>query len=336
MIEIRQWEEVRAVLFDACDSKSEAPSLLLGNGASIAVTDTFGYPSLFQSAELDEVARGVFRAFGSTDFEYVLGRLHTAMLVNQALDEDCLRITDLYQTIRQALIQSLADVHIRGAIYNPHEALSTEIPSYHHIYSSNYDLLLYWAMLHHRCQRNRAVVDMFIGEQLTFDPYRQWDGDSTVLHYLHGAIHLYLDQDGVCRKRNADRTPIMNQLRDGRSVHFVSEGTWQAKKARIDASPYLSHCYSQLVSDSNDLVIFGHSLDEETDRHILNAIIKHTERRIAVSVYTHGREAHDLQAQMNATIAKLRGIPAEQILFFDSVGHPFGFPGQGCPFDVVE
>src|SRR5689334_2658607 len=89
--------------------------LVIGNGASVALSDSFKYPSLYQAAQdakfLTEDTQGVFSSFKSKDFELVLRRLWQATLVNQALKIDNERVQSAYVEVRKSLISTVHAIH---------------------------------------------------------------------------------------------------------------------------------------------------------------------------------------------------------------------------------
>ena len=325
------WEAVKELL-RRDTPPHERPSLLVGNGASIAVSNRFGYSALRDEATLTDLAAQLFETVGTSDFELVLHRLGISLKINESCGLETEVIEHVYEQIKAALIAAVHTVHLPHNVYYPNNELGDEFQSYSSIYSTNYDLLLYWAMLDTDCHVDNAVVDLFNG--LYFDRDRDNDTDSTRLMYLHGALHLFLDDNKVCRKRTGRDLSILNQLDvDGIArVHFVSEGTWQAKRARIRSSDYLRYCYEQLREDSGNIVIFGHSLNPDTDQHILNALLRHPNRVFAVSLHAEGLNNQDIQDSMNQYRAKFQGVDTTRIVFFDSTTHPLGVPGQDCPF----
>tara|TARA_R110002111_G_scaffold261268_1_gene333906 strand:+ start:3676 stop:4698 length:1023 start_codon:yes stop_codon:yes gene_type:complete len=329
------WDAVKELLTGNEPAPHERPSLLVGNGASIAVSDRFGYSTLRNEATLTDLAAQLFETVGTSDFELVLHRLGTGLMINRVCGLDTQVINEAYEQIKAALIAAVREVHLPRNNYHPNGDLGDEFKSYCAIYSTNYDLLLYWAMLNAECHVDNAVVDLFKGRR--FDRDQEYNNDSTRLMYLHGALHLFIDSQSVCRKRRNLDLSILDQLNeDGIArVHFVSEGTWQAKWAKILSSDYLRYCHEQLRRDSGNIVVFGHSLNPETDQHILNALLRHPNRFFAVSLYIEGLNNQDIHDTMNQYRVKLRGVDAERILFFDSSTHPLGVPGQDNPFACI-
>ncbi|MCA9276858.1 MAG: DUF4917 family protein [Phycisphaerales bacterium] len=329
-----EWEMVKETLFQDDGVGRGKPSILIGNGASVAVSDTFRYEALKDRADFSAVAQKLFDEIGTSDFELVLNRLGTAIQVNELHGLDGTAITGTYEEIRESLVDAVREVHIRNDSYCPETALGDELPSYSTIYSTNYDLLLYWAIMKLDCIRDQKIIDMFQGMQ--FDRAREFSDESTRLMYLHGALHLFLNSQGICCKRRTHDLSLLEQLdvNGVARVHFVSEGTSARKMAKIRSSDYLSYCYEHLQNDKNDIVIYGHSLSVDSDKHILDALLRHPERMFAVAIHTGGKEEADVLTEKRGFLAKLGGVDEERVVFFDSSTHPLGFPGQDTPFDA--
>lgn len=116
--------------------------------------------------------------------------------------------------------------------------------------------------------------------------YVGWNGEGG-LHCLHGALHLYTDNK-VERKRRRDAVVglidgMRNELQHGYRPLVVTEGTSPQKRARIEASPYLSTCLKRLSAVSGDLVTFGFGFGNN-DMHILEALADSNIERIFVGV----------------------------------------------------
>jgi hypothetical protein len=89
-------------------------SLLLGNGASIAVHEKFEYPTLHGVADergLLAITAPIFAELGTTDFEHVLLACWYAERVNSALGSPSAAISAAYAEVRTALIQAVHGVH---------------------------------------------------------------------------------------------------------------------------------------------------------------------------------------------------------------------------------
>ena len=76
------------------------PTLLVGNGAGLAVSSKFAYDSLHTVAPLTQEDRDLFAALGTTNFEEALNHLRTASLVCDQLGHSSSDVDDRYESIR--------------------------------------------------------------------------------------------------------------------------------------------------------------------------------------------------------------------------------------------
>src|SRR5690606_10460737 len=108
---------------------------------------------------------------------------------------------------------------------------------YHSVYSTNYDLLAYWAVMH----APEHFDDRF-GELATFDPHAP-AAKATRMLYLHGGMHLVKNLDGSVRKLLSSGSTLLgsfaiNALDD--VPLFICEGSSEEKLKIIRSSDYLS------------------------------------------------------------------------------------------------
>lgn len=162
------------------------------------------------------------------------------------------------------------------------------------IYTLNYDMLLYWTLMHGLGKRLIDFDDGFRTDPYnTETEYVVWDDsahDQNVF-YLHGALHLF-DGGHELQKYTWCRTdkPLIDQARDAISKNlfplFVAEGTWEKKLSKICHHNYLSRGQRSFSNIQKPLFIHGLSL-ADNDTHILHAIEQNTKLR-AVFVGLHG------------------------------------------------
>jgi len=158
------------------------------------------------------------------------------------------------------------------------------------IYTLNYDLLLYWALMHDDVAEGDVPVmlrknDGFGNDEADPDTdYVVWQGETGAnaqrVFYLHGALHLF-DAGTELKKytwiRKGD--PLIVQAREAMAANayplFVSEGRSSQKREKIRHNAYLHHGYKSFVTicqqNSGSLFVFGHSFAENDD-HILSRI----------------------------------------------------------------
>jgi Domain of unknown function (DUF4917) len=188
--------------------------LLLGNGFSIACEPKiFTYGSLFERAKPDmseELVR-VFEWLGTTDFEEVIRALRRAsQILPIYLDtsDTASRMNADAESLKGALVKAIARQHparpnlIADRRYTAcRDFLAKFIgkAAAGKVYTLNYDLLLYWALMHEPDLDDGLGLDPDDGFRKDPDDwdadYVMWHGESHAnsqnVHYLHGAMHLY-------------------------------------------------------------------------------------------------------------------------------------------------
>lgn len=350
-------------------SEEQKRHLLLGNGFSIALfAERFRYDSLLENADFSQspAARQAFDALATTDFEVVIQALRQMQTLAPiygvgACERE--RIARDADALKELLVQAIAGRHperpseITEAQYAACRQFLAHFGGLHrsgrpdrrgNIYTLNYDLLLYWTLLHDQILRwdaEHPLAAIFEPtEELRHDdgfrappddwdaPHVTWDGEanhSQSVFFLHGALHLFdhgFELQKICWERTGGQ-PLIDQVREaldgGKFPLFVSEGTSASKLQRIRHSGYLHkglRSFSEVCRNANAaLFIFGHSLAEK-DAHILDHIVRGKVPVIYVSVF--GDERSDLNRQLAANAAELTRRRAEQfpleVVFYDA------------------
>lgn len=318
---------VNADLVDWNDIEEEYnwSGLLVGNGASIAIWDKFKYKSLYRKAlkniehPLSSEDQEIFETVGAAhDFERVLAALWTTKGVCQSLDLETQSIRKHYQNIQRALIEAVHAVHIPWS--NLSEEILRKIRSaivpYESIFSTNYDLLLYWTIM---AETPPSHKDYFWNGP-DFDITNTEIREGSRILYLHGALHLVkYPYGGGTSKLISARGDLLSQfgrsLRYGRTPLFVTEGTAQDKLATIRGSDYLSFAFEQFANFEGNLVVFGHSLGT-SDQHLIDAL-KRRPKTIAISM-----RPTNANKIMENKLKLQREFP--NAIFFNSETHPLG------------
>lgn len=309
-------------------------SILVGNGASINVWQNFNYSSIFARATSDDAASqldvldiNLFNTLGTHNFEQVLFSLRTAEIINRALGLHHNPITQRYRSIKRSLVGTINELHIpwRRVPDDVIEGIRAAILRYRHIFTTNYDLLIYWAIMH---QNNPGpFCDYFFSEKFDSKDTSIFDNGRRRILYLHGALHLYKDSSGTTLKRRADGfNNLLDLFGQPYAAHpdavplIVSEGTSDDKLSSINQSDYLTFAFNRLVENENEMVVFGHSLSD-SDMHIVEAMQKWEGRRIAISLLPDTEP--NIRSKQASLVAKL---PRAHLYFFDATTHPLGSP----------
>lgn len=319
-------------------------SILIGNGASMAVWDGFSYASLYQAAtsgkpEVPLHAEDVqlFSRLKTRNFEQVLSRLLLAEEVAEALGEDPKPYRQAYERIRAALVAAVQYVHIPW-MATPDDVLATireTLAEFRYVFSTNYDLLDYWAIM----ETPEEFLDFFWGKTSGDDTTQFHSHDvevwaskvkTTRILYPHGALHLVRTRDGethkLCYSNGSTILDRFGEPIDGEDVVplIVTEGTSDNKIASIQQSDYLSFALSAFSARKKPMVVFGHSLGTSDD-HLVEAITMKeygaSARHIAIAVRPGSPE------QVRKSIDYFRNrLPDAKLTFFNSETFPLGDP----------
>ncbi|MCA9409140.1 MAG: DUF4917 family protein [Candidatus Omnitrophica bacterium] len=263
--------------------------LLLGNGFSISCDPIFSYANLFEYVKnqgLSLNVQKVFEYLGTNNFEGVMKMLEDVETVRhfynlEYKDKKIQTILEDLDIVKSSLINAIARTHL------PHSGKIDEekkghcvkfLKPYQNIFTTNYDLLLYWISMHGHVELQerdgfRASIDDPEAEYLVFSEHL---GQNKGMLFLHGALHLYMEE-GELRKHSWIRSnkTLIELIKEGldRKQYplFVAEGKPEKKLDQIHKNGYLSYCLGKLERIQNALVIYGMSLGQ-SDSHILNTI----------------------------------------------------------------
>lgn len=280
--------------------------LLLGNGFSIALKpDIFTYGSLFENADFSKAPHipNLFQALGTFDFEAVIRRIQDAAVLLEVYDPTQTELIKILradaEAIKDALVSAVAKRHPNrpyDITEDQYRACRKFLTGFNHIFTLNYDVLLYWALMQDEVDElDIRPDDGFRHPQDDPDlPYVSWQQThSATVHYLHGALHLF-DNNTEIIKYTWSKTDkaIVDQIRaaldENKYPLFVAEGTTESKRERILHNAYLHKALRSFESCCNPaksaIVIFGHSL-AENDTHILQCIAGGGAANVIVGLY---------------------------------------------------
>jgi hypothetical protein len=318
------------------DLESECDdTLVLGNGASIAAHSRFGYDSLFEKAAssglLTARVQQIFRELGTKDFEQVLQALRIAGAVNRRLKHPERYTGNAQRLVRRALISAVRDIHpLHSLISHRLEPMARFMGRFRIVISLNYDLLVYWALMHGRTRLGLPFDDCFPNGRFERNWYRLLVLDRAIgVFYPHGNLALIRDDRGNERKLSAREVPLLDRVLKAWSDKgvvplFVSEGTSKGKLQSIQRSPYLSTVYhsvlpglSKLPGIGSSVVVYGCSFRDE-DQHILDAIGCGEVKTFAVSIPPGRTRRSRLWycARVRERIRRTAGLARTRIHFF--------------------
>jgi uncharacterized protein DUF4917 len=310
--------------------------LLLGNGLSMNVWPSFGYRALLDhaaQAELTDTDRALFA--GGTNFELVLADLISAIRVCEVVGVETGKLYARYRAIQRALGRAVRHVHLnRTQVPDATlEVIRKVIAGHEWIFTTSYDLLIYWAMGYGG--RYAPFKDHFrYASRCQFDPDRaQVFAADVPIYYLHGALHLVVGRNGETWKLTlTGLQTILDQF--GQPIAgdpqarplLVTEGSAREKLRAIEANVYLSHALNRLRSVQLPTVVFGSRLGEQ-DAHLVDALNEEPSRPIAVSMR---RDATKRERALHQVDLWGR-LEVEHLYFFDAATHPLGSRALAAP-----
>lgn len=279
------------------------PHILLGNGFSRACRDgIFAYRALFDRADFGKLSANGRRAFEklkTTDFEVVIRALRNAAILcelyNGKKDALSKQLRDDADGLREVLAAAVAHSHParpNDIFDDEYRACRNFLVNFNNIYTLNYDLLLYWTVMHEELEPKVKADDGFRSPEEQEVDYVSWEIGNTNkqnIHYLHGALHLF-DAGSELKKYTWSRTGIalIDQIRASLEEDMyplvVAEGEASQKKTKIDHSNYLSRSYRSFLAIGGSLFVHGFSMGE-SDSHLVKAIAKGKVSELYVSLH---------------------------------------------------
>jgi hypothetical protein len=320
MAKVKQWEDIK--------EDFGAGSLILGNGASMAVSDKFGYDSLFNEAtklgHLTKSVQRVFESFDVEDFELVLRRLWQAKKVNEALGIDQGLVEESYQQVRTALIATVRDVHVNYQEAEKHLAhIYHFMKPFKKVVSLNYDLIVYWAAMLGNRELGAWFKDCFTPHYFCDDwrertePYGGAKG-ATLFFYPHGNLVLHHHEFSSVKKITVGGDDVLLESildkweKKNLAPAFVCEGTKEAKEQSISSCNYLEKVFYEVLPNlEQNLVIYGWKMAAQ-DAHLLQQISRSKPENVAVSVYQNDG------VLMGRVKKLLEDIGVKKVTFFNS------------------
>ncbi len=273
------------------ETKDYDRNILLGNGFSMAFDEKrFDYSSLLEySQRIPSCVKRIFNTFNTSDFEVIIKKLESSAQLLKAYDRRLTTSSRLYQeanNLRDELINRILEIHPssqndieKDRIFNTLFFLS----NFNKIFTLNYDCLLYWVLLNRedflKKYPNIEIFKMDDGFRPYYNELAWKQKETQNVFYLHGALHIYKNDNGLICKPHNDGRYLMDIIKDNIYNNnyplIVTEGSSKNKLNKIlkENNKYLSYCYSKLKGIKDVLFIHGHSLDKK-DKHVFEAISK--------------------------------------------------------------
>lgn len=273
--------------------------LLLGNGFSIAFDPSiFSYNALHNFvSDLDDADLSKILAVIETkNFELIMQYLDNCSALIAALGGDAAlkkRIDGASAKLKASLLEAVKDLHPEHVFSIPVEQsescsafLNTFFETGGEIFSTNYDLLLYWVLMRNGtathvdgCGRELENPDESIPaeEQIWSELIWGKHRDRQNVFYLHGALQFFDNGASVIKEEYGAHKYLLEKIsarmEEGEYPIFVTAGHGEQKLTHIMHNQYLTHCYERFCEIEGSLVTFGFNFGD-SDEHIIGAINK--------------------------------------------------------------
>lgn len=277
------------------------PSILIGNGLSLSIHDGFNYSGLFERAFKDDsksAEKKIFKLLKTKNFEEVLRLLKLCskiLKLYKMTPENLKFLGKKYVILQNIFIETIKGIHPNyEQVSESIKKLSIDLQLFERVFTTNYDLILYWAMMENKNKFTDRIVKEGNGEWTVYEedhPVKR-----THVYFLHGGIHLSEDIFNNFLKIESDKGgDLLNQCLNKEKGHlplYVAEGRSVEKVKKIKNNKYLNICLEKLSENQSlktgevlPLIIFGQSLNEVYDKHIIEVINRSKTKQIFYGIF---------------------------------------------------
>ncbi|MDZ7584078.1 MAG: DUF4917 family protein [Thiobacillus sp.] len=280
--------------------------LLLGNGFSVSYDPKiFSYNALHEFVKnlKDKDLSKILEVIETRNFEVIMQYLDNFAALVDALGGDPKlkkRVEDASSKLKTSLLDAVKAMHPEHVFKVPEDQsaacanfLLNFLNTNGHIYSTNYDLLLYWVLMRNGilnhvdgCGReleNDTGEYMAPADQEWSDLIWGKNRNKQNVFYLHGALPFFDSGVAVVKEEydvyNYLLQNISARMEKGEYPIFVTAGDGQQKLNHITHNQYLTYCYDSFCQAEGSLVTFGFSFGEY-DEHIIAAINKAAKQKV--------------------------------------------------------
>lgn len=273
--------------------------LLFGNGFSMAYdSKIFSYNAL--STFIDEIdndlLKKLFEVINTKNFELIMQQLDSFIEIASVFgvnQEFIDKIAEANETLKGSLIQAIKTLHPEHVFTIDeekskccHNFLDNFLSGGGKIFSTNYDLLMYWVLM-----RNQSKVandgfgrDLLNPDEVKKGEDQEWselrwgnNKNEQTIHYLHGTLPIFDTGIEVIKEQWDTEHYLLEKINERMEAKeypiFVTAGNAKEKLNHIMHNKYLAYCYDQLCNIKGSLITFGFNFGEY-DTHIIDAINK--------------------------------------------------------------
>lgn len=292
MAELKNYDEILPYLL----RNDRTPHLLIGNGFSMAYDHKiFSYNALQGFIEKidDDLLSRLFGIVKTKNFEMVMQQLENFCELIEAFGSDDVlleKVQSASNKLKHSLIDAVKSLHPEHVFKISDEEsqqcaqfLQAYVNNGGNIFSTNYDLLLYWVLMRNALKncidgfgRDREDDEENFTQEPEFSELR-WGKykDTQNIHHLHGTLPFFDAGIDIIKEEYGGNKYLLenieNRLNNGEYPIFVASGNGEEKLNHIMHNRYLTHCYEALTKIEGSLVTFGFNFGPY-DHHIIDAI----------------------------------------------------------------
>jgi len=281
------------------DKKNRNYHLLFGNGFSIAYdSKIFSYNalSLFIENTKDDFLQKLFKVANTKNFELIMQQLDNFVEIAKVfgIDQSFIdKINEANTKLKDSLIEAVKELHPEHVFIvdenrskKCHEFLDKFLSKGGKIFSTNYDLLMYWVLMRNS---STIAIDGFGRELLNPEEFKKgqdaelsdltWgeNKDGQNIFYVHGTLPIFDTGTEIIKEEYDSRHYLLEKISERMKTKsypiFVTAGNAQEKLNQISHNKYLAYCYDNLCNIEGSLIVFGFNFGEY-DTHIIDAINK--------------------------------------------------------------
>lgn len=274
--------------------------LLLGNGFSVAYDPSiFSYNALhnFVKNTKDKDLSKILEVVETRNFEVIMRYLDNFAALIDAFGGDSKlksRVEVASAKLKNSLLDAVNAMHPEHVFKVPEDQsiacasfLQKFLGTSGNIFSTNYDLLLYWVLMRNGMPEHvdgcGRELENDTGEYMKVED-QEWsklkwgvNRDRQNVFYLHGALPFFDNGVAVLKEEydvyNYLLEKISTRMENDEYPIFVTAGDGQQKLNHITHNQYLTYCYDNFCQMSGSLVTYGFGFGQY-DEHIIAAINK--------------------------------------------------------------
>lgn len=299
-MEIEKLKTYQEVITYLNGQRGRKKHLLFGNGFSMAYDrNIFSYNALSTFIETtgDPLIKNLFQRLNTKNFELIMQQLDNFSEIAEIFSDDKTlvpKIKSASEKLKNSLIDAVKELHPEHVFKVPEEKslycinfLQEYLNKGGLVFSTNYDLLLYWVLMRNGAQNAIDGFGRDLETELDKENYIEPDDleyselrwgkhkKEQTIHYLHGTLPIFDTGVNIVKVEYDTEHFLLQSVKERIDKKeypiFVTAGNGKEKLTHIMHNKYLSFCFERLCDIEGSLITFGFNFGEY-DTHIIDAI----------------------------------------------------------------